>query len=187
VRTLVLPEPIVEFLARCSREVRGHVPWPRMWREPVRRRGPVARANVAISCWRVGLPATKERCKPACQSASSRCSRVWRGFWKAGLPARSVREAGRQGASSLLVPRPTHGLCGVRVGRCRSAPRARSSRFELSRPLPTAIAEAVVSSSISPPRRSRSCSPSSMSADERATIGWDVDVRHRARARPVSS
>ena len=39
VRTLVLPEPVVEFLARCSREVRGHVPWPRMWREPVRRRG----------------------------------------------------------------------------------------------------------------------------------------------------
>ena len=30
--------------------------------------------NVAISCWRDGLPATKERCKPACQSASSRCS-----------------------------------------------------------------------------------------------------------------
>jgi len=29
--------------------------------------------NVAISCWRDGLPATKERCKPACQSASSRC------------------------------------------------------------------------------------------------------------------
>jgi len=55
----VLPDPIVEFLARCSREVRGHVPWPRMWREPVRRRGPVARANVAISCWRVGLPATQ--------------------------------------------------------------------------------------------------------------------------------
>ena len=101
------------------------------------------------------------------------------------LPVRSAKRAGKEQAAYSFLGRLMG--CTVFEWGAVARRRARSSRFELSRPLPTAIAEAIVSSSISPPRRSRSCSPSSMSADERATIGWDVDVRHRARARPVSS
>jgi len=32
-----------------------------------------ARANVAFSCWRDGLLSEERACKPACQSAATRC------------------------------------------------------------------------------------------------------------------